>query len=150
MAKKTIKNINKVLKDLKKFGSEAETIIEDELLVAATEIRTQARFSAPVNKIVGLGGDLRRSIIVQKKDNLLYNISALAKYAPYVEFGTGTKVNLKYLIDAGLPESYALQFKGKGVKKVNISPQPYLFPAFINGRIHFLSNLKTALKQLKK
>lgn len=46
------------------------------------------------------------------------------KYAPYVEFGTGNKVYVpKELID------YAIQFKGRGVRKVNNSHQPYFFPA---------------------
>ena len=143
-----IKGLNKVLKKLEKFGDEAKVLIEDELLETATEIRTQARFSAPVNKIVGMGGDLRQSIVVEKETDLSYKIVVGVKYAPYVEFGTGTKVNLEYLVKSGMPKDYAMQFKGKGIKQVNINPQPYLFPAFINGKIHFISNLKKGLKYL--
>jgi len=46
------------------------------------------------------------------------------KYAPYVEFGTGSKVYVpKELTD------YAIQFRGRGVRKVNNSHQPYFFPS---------------------
>lgn len=46
------------------------------------------------------------------------------KYAPYVEFGTGNKVYVpKELTD------YAIQFKGRGIRKVNNRHQPYFFPS---------------------
>ena len=46
------------------------------------------------------------------------------KYAPYVEFGTGNKVYVpKELVN------YAMQFKGRGIRKVNNQHQPYFFPA---------------------
>jgi len=46
------------------------------------------------------------------------------KYAPYVEFGTGNKVYVpKELTD------YAMQFKGRGIRKVNNRHQPYFFPS---------------------
>ena len=46
------------------------------------------------------------------------------KYAPYVEFGTGDKVYVpKELTD------YAIQFKGRGIRKGNNRHQPYFFPA---------------------
>lgn len=46
------------------------------------------------------------------------------KYAPYPEFGTGTKV----VVPSDLKD-YAIQFKGKGIRKVNQRAQPYFFPA---------------------
>ena len=45
-------------------------------------------------------------------------------YAPYVEFGTGDHVSVpKELMD------YAIQFKGRGIRKVNNKARPYFFPA---------------------
>lgn len=46
------------------------------------------------------------------------------KYAPYVEFGTGTRVSVP-----GDVKDYAIQFKGAGLRKVNNRAQPYFFPA---------------------
>lgn len=45
-------------------------------------------------------------------------------YAPYVEFGTGSKVK----VNADTKE-YAMQFKGRGIKEVNLLARPYFFPA---------------------
>lgn len=47
------------------------------------------------------------------------------RYAPYVEFGTGTKV----VVPTDLKD-YAIQFKGKGKRKINQRAQPYFFPAY--------------------
>jgi hypothetical protein len=46
------------------------------------------------------------------------------KYAPYVEFGTGNKVYVPQELS-----EYAIQFKGRGIRKVNTSHQPYFFPS---------------------
>ncbi len=45
-------------------------------------------------------------------------------YAPYVEFGTGTKV-----VAPDDVADYAMTFKGRGIRKVNLPARPYLFPA---------------------
>ena len=45
-------------------------------------------------------------------------------YAPYVEFGTGKGVSVPNEL-----AEYAIQFKGKGIRKVNNRAQPYFFPA---------------------
>ena len=45
-------------------------------------------------------------------------------YAPYVEFGTGKGVSVPNEF-----AEYAIQFKGRGIRKVNNKAQPYFFPA---------------------
>lgn len=45
-------------------------------------------------------------------------------YAPYVEFGTGTKVKVN-----ADTRDYAIQFKGRGIREVNLIARPYFFPA---------------------
>jgi phage gpG-like protein len=62
-------------------------------------------------------------------------------YAPYVEFGTGTKVN----VPKGL-EDYASQFKGKGIKQVNLSARPFLFPAVEKNSKTFFERVKKLLE----
>jgi hypothetical protein len=44
----------------------------------------------------------------------------------------------------------AIEFKGEGVKEINIQPQPYLYPAFVKGRKQYLKDLKKLLKDLTK
>lgn len=101
---------------------------ECDQLIKQTAMTTQRRamMFAPVNY-----GFLRRSV-GYKIDGMM---SALiwaggagsginVKYAPYVEFGTGTRVSVP-----GDVKDYAIQFKGAGLRKVNNRAQPYFFPA---------------------
>ena len=101
---------------------------ECDQLIKHTAMTTQRRamMFAPVNF-----GFLRRSV-GYKIDGMM---SALiwaggagsginVKYAPYVEFGTGTRVSVP-----GDVKDYAIQFKGAGLRKVNNRAQPYFFPA---------------------
>lgn len=101
---------------------------ECDQLIKHTAMTTQRRamMFAPVNF-----GFLRRSV-GYKIDGMM---SALiwaggagsginVKYAPYVEFGTGTRVSVP-----GDVKEYAIQFKGAGLRKVNNRAQPYFFPA---------------------
>jgi len=95
------------------------------LIARATEgIATAAKENAPVNKEVGVGGGRLRSSVSTRysEDKLASDISVNVEYAPYQEFGTGDKVS----VPQGL-EAYAMQFKGQGKRKVNMSPQPYFF-----------------------
>jgi HK97 gp10 family phage protein len=62
-------------------------------------------------------------------------------YAPYVEFGTGTKVN----VPKGL-ENYASQFKGKGIKQVNLPARPFFFPAVEKNSKIFFERVKKLLE----
>ena len=145
-----IKGLDNVLKNLSKFGDEVLDLVIEVTDANVKEIVAEAKRRAPVDK-----GNLQQSIygnvIKSKKHLLLYEIGvggAATKYAPYVEFGTGTKVDLSLLKKAGFPNSFAAKFKGKGIKKVNIQPQPYFFPAYLNGRRKYVKDLNNELKHL--
>ena len=47
----------------------------------------------------------------------------------------------------GIPESYAKQFKGKGIRDINLPARPFLFPS---ARTEFLNLLKRITDKLKK
>ena len=98
----------------------------------AYDIERKAKMFAPVNY-----GFLRTSISTHLDQNRMGAIieaggqskrGMWVKYAPYVEFGTGTKVQV--VDDPQGLKVYALQFKGAGKRKVNNRAQPYFFPAF--------------------
>jgi phage gpG-like protein len=74
-------------------------------------------------------------------------VEAGKKYAPFVEFGTGSKVDLTDMKALGIPESYAKQFKGKGIRDINLPARPFLFPS---ARTEFLNLLKRITDKLKK
>jgi len=48
----------------------------------------------------------------------------------------------------GIPESYAMQFKGKGVKKVNLPARPYFFNSIRRQLKILLKNIDTKLKKI--
>lgn len=64
-------------------------------------------------------------------------------YAPYIEFGTGKLVQ----VPQGL-ESYAMQFKGKGIKEVNLPARPFMFPAFFAEKPKLIKKIKNVLDKL--
>ena len=84
----------------------------------------RALMLVPSNKEIGQGPYLKSSILRKIDPNRLGgSVYSFREYAPYVEWGTGTRVEV-------LPEDkdYAMTFKG--VKSVvGIYPQPYLMPA---------------------
>lgn len=62
------------------------------------------------------------------------------EYAPYVEFGTGGLVS----VPPGL-EDVAIQFKGKGIAKVNLPARPFFFRAFFEKQKELINGVKEAL-----
>ena len=75
-------------------------------------------------------------------------VEAGMKYAPYVEFGTGRNVDLSELDELGIPQSYAAQFKGKGIKEVNLPARPYLYNSARQALHEMLSNMNRKIKNI--
>jgi len=132
-----IKGIDAIIKKLKTYGEHAENIVEIHTKATALEIAADAKRLAPVDT-----GKLRQSIGTQKVEKLTYRIFAGVKYAPYMEFGTGGLVEVPKELKA-----LAIKFKGKGVKKIDLKPQPFLYPALVLNRQYYK---ETLLKELKK
>ena len=96
-------------------------------------------------------GDLRKSISSEtNKTTKSVVIQALAHYAPYVEFGTGGRVDLTDMTELGIPESYAAQFKGKGIKDVNLPARPFFFSSARIGFKNLLNRLNGEIQKAIK
>lgn len=106
------------------------------------DAKRAAKFSQEFSK-----GFLRQSIQGGVTNKSAY-VEASAKYAPYVEFGTGRKVDLSHLEKMGIKKSYAEQFKGRGIKDVNLPARPFLYPAAFNNLRFLLQYLKNEIKKL--
>lgn len=132
---------NKALaKSLSKMSSETKQMVNYEIESSLRDIEAEAQTKAPVD-----AGFLRNHINMAHSINRNGGVVvANAHYAPYVEFGTGGMVN----VPAGL-ESYARQFKGKGVKEVNLPPRPFLFPAFYKEVPKLIERINKGLKNWK-
>ena len=109
--------------------------VGDEINASALTIQNSAKRLAPVDL-----GFLRNNIALVPIGDLTFAVEAKAKYSAYVEFGTGGQVN----VPAGY-EDLAMIFKGRGIRTINIRPQPYLIPSYEVEKPKLLQRLKKLL-----
>lgn len=131
-------DVSKLLKQIDLFGQDAKRMAVAITNSTADSIVAEAKQRAPVDL-----GQLRQSIgnttaTIQLNRSLIF---ANAPYAAYVEFGTGGAVS----IPRGF-EEIAAKFKGKGIKQINIKPQPYLIPSYLIGLASYTKKLSKSLE----
>ena len=141
MAKSEIKGLQELLKKFKTLDKEIVQNVEDIMEGAAKNIEEDAKVAAPVDF-----GKLRQGIKLEPiaGKEMGYRVVAKEKYSAFMEFGTGGRVK----VPSELKE-VAIQFKGKGIREVNIQPRPFLYPAFVKNRKILIKDLKDYLKTLK-
>ena len=137
-------DLNKLKNKLDKMRAFESKTLSNELGKTGSEIVRLAKRSAPVDK-----GSLKQSISAQRSGKSI-NVVAAANYAPYVEFGTGGSVNLTDMIELGIPPSYAAQFKGKGIREVNLPARPFFFSSARIGFKNLLNRLNGEIKKAIK
>ena len=133
--------LKKKLDNLRAFDKKT---LSNELGRSAMDIVRMAKQNAPVDK-----GTLKQSIRSERKGKTV-EVIAGAHYAPYVEFGTGGMVKLDDMVQLGIPPSYAAQFKGKGIKEVNLPARPFFYNAARIGLRNLLGRLKGELNNAIK
>jgi HK97 gp10 family phage protein len=130
--------------EMKAFRKWTEQISKEEeaklknLVARSGEMITyHAKLDAPVNKKKGAGGRLRSSIASSySTDGKTFTIEVNVDYAAFQEFGTGKYVRI-------LPgyADIASEFRGKGIRRVNLHAQPYLFDNYERVNKAFLKEL---------
>lgn len=138
-----IKGLDKLLKDLDKFGKDAVVVVDAEMEAVALDMVKIAKASARFDT-----GKLKQSIRHDKRKVLYHVVEAggdLAPYAPYHEFGTGGLVQ----VPKEFEEDAALA-RGKGIRMVNIMPQPFMHPAYLVGQKELPKKIKKQLDKLAK
>lgn len=167
----SVKGINETIKELRKFGKDAIELIDAETEDAANDIAGNAKKLAPKNF-----GKLAQSISTKKEKESLYSVRVNEFYGAYMEFGTGTKVQVpaefanmakefkgqkrgsfKDGLEAikvwcrakGIPEEAAYPIFAK-ILGAGIEPKPFLYPAYIQGKKKYLDNLTKLLKSFNK
>ena len=135
-------NISKLLNQINSFGADAQRMAVAVTNLTADSIVSDAKQRSPVDL-----GQLRQSIgnTTASIGNNRSLIFANAPYAAFVEFGTGGKVR----IPSGF-EELASRYKGKGIREVNINPQPYFIPAYLQNIPIYQKKLVTALDRETK
>lgn len=99
-----LEGFDKTIGKIKKLYPNVVDEVDAEMAATANEFVNRAVSAAPVDT-----GFLKGQITFDRLGEMNYEIVSGARYSPYVEFGTKSRVK----IPAGL-ESYAAQFKGKG------------------------------------
>ena len=141
-----VNGINDAIAKIRRLGREAILQMEAETEAVARGIELQAKNLAPTD-LGKLGQSIRavKSIKNGSRHNLKWKVTAgglIAPHAPFVEFGTGTKVKV--------PEEWkdiAWAFKGKDIREVNLPARPYLYPAYVDGRKKYLERLKAIIRR---
>ena len=137
-----ITGLKEVLNDLKRLGVEGEDAIEIVTESTARKIASDARIS--VVKDTGASG-ISGSINPIELDKLNWKVKVGKHYGAYVEFGTGSLVEVPSEL-----KDVAIKFKGKGIKEVNLPARPYLYPAWKKGISNYITDLKKELEALTK
>lgn len=130
-----IKEAMKALEDYKDTKTEQ---LEKATQKATVSVQRGAKKNVPVDT-----GRLRASIH-RTSNKLNGTVHTNVEYAPYIEFGTGSEVD----VPEGL-EDYAMQFKGDGKRQVNLPAQPYLFPAWEQYRPKYIKEVKEILSKIR-
>jgi len=131
-----LSGIKEIQVALNKIDKQLTQDLSDEINSSALTIASSAKRLAPVDM-----GFLRNSIGIEPSvSGLTYEVEAKAKYAAYIEFGTGGLVD----VPAGY-EDLAILFKGKGIRKVNIRPQAFLIPSFESEKPKLITRIKKLL-----
>ena len=137
-----IEGLDALITRLGKLAPEIAKEVAMEVNASALAIQSKARRDVKVDN-----STLRSSIQlkeINRGDKIMYTVGSRLKYAPYVEFGTGGTVN----VPAGY-EDFAIQFKGKGIRKINLRPRPYLIPAFESEIPILRKNIQNVIKNVK-
>ena len=115
--------------------------VEDSMLKIEEKAASQVRVDT---------GNLKNSI--QSKPIKLGNgqitggVQVGAEYGPYVEFGTGTAVKVPSEL-----QEFASQYKGKGIKLVNLPARPFFYPEVFKQRKELPDRIdKTIAAYLKR
>lgn len=137
-----IEGLDALIKRLGKLSPKIAKEVALEVNASALAIQSKAKRDVVVDN-----GTLRNSIQlkeINQGDKIVYTVGSALRYAPYVEFGTGGLVN----VPIGF-ESFAIQFKGKGVRKINLRARPYLIPAFESEIPILRKNIKNVIANVK-
>ena len=146
-----VKGQKELLKKLSNISKEVDQDVNAITQIAAQDIARDAKLAAPVGTpestgIQGyIGGTLRQSITAFQVQAKTWAVAAFARYAAYVEFGTGGSVQVPSEL-----QDLAIQFKGKGIRRINLPARPFLWPAFVRGRGRYIKDLRNLLKQVTK
>ena len=166
-----IVGVSKVMAELRAKKKGIDKQIDDITQANAIEMAGDATKRAPE-----AFGKLKQSITYEKLAELKWRASSNKEYAGFMEFGTGTKVQVpaefsdmaKSFQSGGKGnfkqalENIKLWCKKKGIDekaaypillsilRVGVNPQPFFYPAWVATKKRYVKDLENLLKTLNK
>jgi hypothetical protein len=142
MKTQKVKGVPLLIKQLKSFGDDGKREAVAITNLVAKKISAQAKLRAPADL-----GDLRKftgntEATIKENTSLIFSTMP---YAPYVNWGTGGLVSVEPMF-----KDLAIQFKGKGIKKINLPARPFLTGSYIEQSATYRPKLQKALEKLSK
>lgn len=135
-------SLNAFYKYLKNLEDQVADYVRAEIEDSILAIETDAASDVPVDT-----GALKNSIqstpIKVSKNQITGGVEVGAEYSPFVEFGTGTRVKVPSELS-----NFAAQYKGSGIKEVNLPARPFFYPAVFKQRQELPKNIERTLKKL--
>jgi hypothetical protein len=143
-------DFQKLKRKLDKLEQYSKAVARTEVNRAMLHAQSMAVSAAPVAGGGQYGGTLKGSIQLRNVQDGAEMYSTVF-YAPYVEFGTGSRyVSPNDATELGIPGSYIAQFKGKGIKEVNLKPQPFFYVSARRAYQNMLMRVESRLKKITR
>jgi HK97 gp10 family phage protein len=141
MIKVKLEGLETAIRNLHSWEKEKIKKVADQYNRSALAIEKGAKLKVPVDKN-RLRPDIQKRV-TKTDHNRVVNAEVFntVKYAPFVEFGTGSLVEVP-----AEQQEYASQFKGKTERVRNYRARPYLFPAFEQERPILIQKLTEILR----
>ena len=131
---------------IKRFDAAPQKMMEESKLIidaAVIEIAAKAKQEVPV-KTGALRGSIRHAKYQPGKGASVSAGNTNIRYAPYVEFGTGTRFQIPVYQNVNMAdlEAYALTFK-KSKKVIGVPYRPYMFSSYSEVFTSMIKKLKS-------
>ena len=131
---------------IKRLEASPQKMMEESKLIidaAVIEIAAKAKQVVPV-KTNALKNSIRHSKYQPGKGASVSAGNTNVRYAPYVEFGTGTRFQIPVYPNVNMAdlEAYALTFK-KSKKVIGVPYRPYMFSAYSEVFTSMIKKLKS-------
>jgi HK97 gp10 family phage protein len=131
---------------IKRFDAAPQKMMDESKLIidaAVIEIAAKAKQEVPV-KTGALRGSIRHAKYQPGKGASVSAGNTNIRYAPYVEFGTGTRFQIPVYQNVNMAdlEAYALTFK-KSKKVIGVPYRPYMFSAYSEVFTSMIKKLKS-------
>lgn len=133
-----INGLKKLQSKLSGMPDKLVNAVDGEIKATVLDINQDQVRLAPIDN-----GRLRQTTGFRTDAKMNWSLFSNEKYAAYVEFGTGKLVN----IPAGL-EDYAILFKGKGIKEVNLPARPFFFTPYLTRKDQLVTNISNIIKKI--